>query len=817
MPDVEVKLNFMADYKAAMAAISQMGKALEIVQSRAKQILPLANAPQGGGDDTKLMVERKEAVTQLALAMRAAAQTGELMAAALAKLNPVLAEMGPEAEQVQNVAEMGRYYKELAASLGVAAEAAARYKAADGGMKETDERIKRLMDENQKLMDLVSNIREEYTESVRRNAEREKERILREDNAAALEKEKQKNFDNTYQMKLASMTKRELVAEIRRLTAARKEAAKAGDEFNYQQYGEHLRIARQELRKTTQAQQVNKIAFLQQAQVAQQMGANLKTITEGVMGFGKALDEGTVNLTGMASAAISMGMAIKAGLGPLGWALAAVEGLTLLWNAYAKNQKEAAKEAADFARSAADANKELLETQNRLKDWKHDTFRADEARAYAEAIERQNDAYKAQLELIDQATAADLRRIAMTAGDKEREIALEKLELQRQKMTGEVDEYEYDLKLLDIDSRLQDVRSASKIEQAAIKKAQAKQQADAAAAQLAAISQEESGFDAFLFSPEEIGREVARYTKYMGRVERYEGKFKERDALEEQLNKARAQYHEYVTSGRNTAVGRTAFEDIIKGLESEIGELNEILNEVDGEYNVAQAIKQEILPENFRDAETPEEMKAALALYASRYKDAKTRDEDINRRYKEAQRNLQQSNKSLDEASSNLVNIRRDEDTDAVHRARVRSAQTINIQIRRDKAQERERQAAEAKAAREAERAAREANKMKQLGRDVFVEAEAEGAFGKLTGGTRKFLRDGGMGMLRDRKISEREGERLAELLETARRLQLESLEKLVNEVVNMARDFGQTSDKVLGRLQAEQNKSKKKTKRTID
>lgn len=772
MPDVEVKLNFMADYKAAMAAIAQMGKALEIVQSRAKQILPLANAPQGGGDDTKLMVERKEAVTQLALAMRAAAQTGELMAAALAKLNPVLAEMGPEAEQVQNVAAMGQYYKELAASLGVAAEAAARYKAADGGMKETDERIKRLMDENQKLMDLVSNIREEYTESVRRNAEREKERIMREDNAAALEKEKQKNFDNTYQMKLASMTKRELVAEIRRLTAARKEAAKAGDEFNYQQYGEHLRIARQELRKTTQAQQVNKIAFLQQAQVAQQMGSNLKSITEGVMGFGKALDEGTVNLTGMASAAISMGMAIKAGLGPLGWALAAVEGLTLLWNAYAKKQKEAQKaeeERAKKAQELATAYNDAAEAVQRLADREVDLQKLNDLKqAYTDL----NNELRTRNDLLDASLRKLSAELAMRAKDEELEKTLKKNEIMRDYWSGSIDEEERDRRLdeLNVTSAEQKRKRTMEKGQAELDAAQARERGaldrlGAATGLRERLRMEKSR----MLSPEEIkmlSLEDKKISNLMEEVKGFEalgtgtGNYfanMRRDTLDSLFNERFGISYREFESGRYKEQ-YNAFNERLKtaNAEAESAKAN---------YEAAKAATLNQQSEfAFADAQTKQDVKIASKMLTE------------NATQREAQRQY------------------------------------------KNKQEERRRNEQLAKEAeRQAERAAREANKMKQLGRDVFVEAEAEGAFGKLTGGTRKFLRDGGMGMLRDRKISEREGERLAELLETARRLQLESLEKLVNEVVNMARDFGQTSDKVLGRLQAEQNKSKKKTKRTID
>ena len=807
MPDVEVSLNVQANFQAAMTAVANLAKALDVVQQKAK-LLPGGGAAAGGEQradvDVSAAAANREAVAGLAAALTEAAVAAAQLGLAVKSLGPGLKEMGPDGEQVQQVAALGGHYKELAAAMGLAADAAARYKAADGGMKETDDRILKLLAENEALMDRLTAVQNEYQMMVRSNAEREKERVMREENTKAAQKETQATTDNDYQMKLAAMSKRELVAEIQRLTKARKEAAAAGNEYNYKEYGEQLRIARQELRKMNQEQQVNKIAFLQQAQVAQQMGANLRTLTEGVMSFGESLENGSLNLTGMASAAISLGMAIKAGLGPLGWALAAVEALTLAWNVYAKSEKEAAKQAAEFAKQGKAANDELLKAQGLLTEWRSDVFRAEEAKAYAEAIAAQNTEYEKQLQLIDKALAADIRRAAMAAKGEEREVELEKLDLQRRKITGDIDEYEYSLKMLDLEEKLVRVRAKNATAQASLKADAAGKRVDEAQKEYDKIAAEDSGFSKFIFAPEELKRDIASYNRLMGQWERYSAKFEKRDKLEKDLQGRKELFNNLQAGG----VYDAGLAISIGEMEDEISRLDEELREAEGARNVAASIKKRF-PEIFKGAETSEELAAALALYTKDYNDAKTRDNQLVTRLNAAEKKLNDLINEKDAADSAERIAAEDEGSAVEHQGRVTRARRATIIAQREaadrKKNEQEIKKAEAEERKAKQKEAREKARWQKLQTEALLEGSTEG----MTKGARRLIRGGAVAMLGDNKLSGAELKQLLDELRKEKNMENEAFRSLIEELIRYAFDNKMITETVIKKYKKDVQKAK--------
>ena len=451
MANVEVQLDVKAEYKQALMAIASLGKALDAVQQRAKVALTVSGGAQGGsqgsGGTEEAETQQKAAVEALSAAMKDAAAAAATLAESVAKLTPALKEMGPQAEQVQQVLTLAEHYKQLAAAMGIAADAAAKYNASGAQQGETDARIQKLMEENQKLMELVSNIRAEYAEIVKRNAELNRIKTAREESARSAREELEAEQDLSYQMALSVMSKRELIAEIQRLTKEREEAAKVKDQKLWEEKTEELKLARQALTKLRQEQQLSRIAWMQQAQTAQQMGQSVRTLADGFLNFGEAVENGTVNLTGMVSAVTSLSLAIKAGLGPLGWALAAVELLTTAWNKYAQSQKkaeEAEKKRQERIVSLTTAYHEAAAEAQKFKDQEARKAELNEVIARYDDL---NNRLRERNTLLETGLRMKQAELLMEAKEDEQALAVERHEITRAYYRGEIDEEEMQSRL----------------------------------------------------------------------------------------------------------------------------------------------------------------------------------------------------------------------------------------------------------------------------------------------------------------------------------------------------------------------------------
>jgi hypothetical protein len=717
--------------------------------------------------------------------------------------------MGPDGEQVQQVAALGGHYKELAAALGLAAEAAAKYKAADGGMKETDDRIRKLLAENEALMDRLTAVQNEYQMMVRSNAEREKERVMREENAKATQKETQATTDNDYQMKLAAMSKRELVAEIQRLTKARKDAAAAGNEYNYKEYGEQLRIARQELRKMNQEQQVNKIAFLQQAQVAQQMGANLRTLTDGVMSFGESLENGTLNLTGMASAAISLGMAIKAGLGPLGWALAAVEALTLAWNVYAKKRKEieaAEAEQNKKAQELAAAYNDAADAVERLAAREVDLQKLNDLKqAYADL----NTELRTRNDLLDASLRKLSAELAMRSKEEDFEKTLKKNEIMREFWSGNIDEEERDRRLdeLNVTSAEQKRKRTMEKEQAELNAAQAREQGALDRLGAATGLRERLRMEKnrrFMLSPEEAEREYLAFAIEEKRLKEIEAKRKE---YIDKIAKEEAIANDSLAPARQ-----------VLGAKGRVVKYKKILDQLNAEYNGERsrydAVKDRMMGINPDDIESGR-YKEQYNAFNERLKTANAEAESAKANYEAAQAATlaQQSERDLADAQTRQ---------DVTHargmvreNARQRAAEAAYKETQKQKREEEQkRRQAEAEENRAIVRALRKRDKISSIGRDARVEGIAEG--NKLRNDIENFTQGIAYNMLSG-GIDQNEAEQIIAVARFAAKRNNENLMKLVDAIIELAGDLGGTTEKTLGFIKKERNKLDKRTKNMID
>lgn len=118
----------------------------------------------------------------------------------------------------------------------------------------------------------------------------------------------------------------------------------------------------------------------------------------------------------------------------------------------AEKAKEEQEKLATAAREAAD---NLLAAQDALANARRDKERKDAAEEFKRQIKEQNDEYQRQIKLVDEATAAQLRQLAMTAKEDERKAAMEKLMLQQELMAGKITEYEYQERLIRLENKAQ--------------------------------------------------------------------------------------------------------------------------------------------------------------------------------------------------------------------------------------------------------------------------------------------------------------------------------------------------------------------------
>lgn len=722
MANVEVQLDVKAEYKQALAAIDMLGKALDAVQQRAKVALSVAGGAQGGANGPdgagKAEAEQKAAVEALSAAMKDAAAAAAMLTESVGKLTPALEAMGPQAEQVQQVLTLAEHYKQLAVAMGVAADAAAKYNASGAQQGETDARIQKLMEENQKLMELVSNIREEYAAIVRRNAELNRTRKEREENNKSVREEMEVTQDLTYQMQLAAMSKRELVAEIDRLIKARKEAAKAGDESKYKELTEELRLARQAMTKLRQEQQLARIAWMQQAQTAQQMGQNIRTLAEGMTGFSESVENGTVNLTGMVSAVMSLSMAIKAGLGPLGWALLAVEALSMAWNSYAKSQKEAEKAEAERKKRIEELTSSLNDAYAANDKLKNAVWVEEVADSWTSHYDKLNTALQTTVELAEKAYKMQVLQMSLQEKDDDFYYRMEGEKLKLQYLQGKITKEEMDsgLDALKVEKAQLKISRAEAKGKTEIERGQRK--LNEAKAKKLMLEEDLSPYslysDLYKIDPNQIAELYKIYSENQTKENDLIPKLKEVNDKIPGQKKLVDSLLKRIQAGDETASFSYAVEaSTLEELEKQKKELEEDFSKVNKAASTAAAgIFDQLgwLPESL------EEYTAGYKELAESTKPIKDEISKINDRIEQAKKDIEKAKSDLE---GELATLRQS----AYH---VSETVKMDADIRSAKKESEQKKAEEKAARKEAERAAKEAAKQKAKEQKIIDAAEWE-------------------------------------------------------------------------------------------
>lgn len=228
-------------------------------------------------------------------------------------------------------------------------------------------------------------------------------------------------------------------------------------------------------------------------------------------------------------------------------------------------EEKAAEKAQNLADAAKEASENLLKAQHALVASRADKEREDAAKEFAEQLRIQNEEYREQIKLINETLSANLSLAATLAKDEEKDIALEKLRLQEQKMQGLITEYDYQEKLIDLETRAAENRRAAEIDRKAFAKDAAEEklklarEAETDASDMAMESM--VGFD---LTSEEVQVQIASYKELKAEVEKYRDEYIK---LKKTEAETRAYVAGYGEGGPKNWLDKGRFEEAKKALE----------------------------------------------------------------------------------------------------------------------------------------------------------------------------------------------------------------------------------------------------------
>lgn len=247
-------------------------------------------------------------------------------------------------------------------------------------------------------------------------------------------------------MKLATKSRNELIKTLKQLQKELKAAAEAQDVEKYRAVEQEIAETRSAFEKQNQVLELNNIQLGQQAQ-------NGLMVANTLTGLANGMKDGTLSAGDFASGILSIGAAMKAGLGPIGWLMMAVQGLQAAWDYFSsENKKEEevrAKRATDMQRLAeiTDNARKALEDYNRTELSKQALAAL---QGYYADINTQ---LERQIKNIDRATQAELARLALTQDAEEHKRTMKRAKLGRQLAAGTITQEQYDSAIYDMNEQ----------------------------------------------------------------------------------------------------------------------------------------------------------------------------------------------------------------------------------------------------------------------------------------------------------------------------------------------------------------------------
>ncbi len=290
-----------------------------------------------------------------------------------------------------------------------------------------------------------------------------------EQQARAASREKEEEEKLLRAMELAGKGRNALIAELERLAKARQQAAKAGNKEEFQRLTQQSAETREAFEKLNQGLELTNIQMTQQAQMGMMAGQTLANL-------GRAAAGGADDVASMAAQVLSLGQAIKAGLGPIGWAMMLLEGVQAAWNAYSSAVKahreameaelriatEINEALAGLAKRQAERESQAIRERSQSRLAAMDKAAADEKKAREAQMNEALAAAEMELELQEQLRARreELLQAEVSAGTRSQKSAEE----ERRRMADEAarrrEELETQRRRGQMELRRQDAESA---------------------------------------------------------------------------------------------------------------------------------------------------------------------------------------------------------------------------------------------------------------------------------------------------------------------------------------------------------------------
>lgn len=244
-------------------------------------------------------------------------------------------------------------------------------------------------------------------------------------------------------MQLATKSRNELIKTLQQLQKELKAAAEAQDVEKYRAVEQEIAETRSAFEKQNQVLELNNIQLGQQAQNGMMVASSLS-------GMAKGMQEGTISAGDFVSGILSISAAMKAGLGPIGWLMMAVQGLQAAWDFFSAEDKE---EAAVRAKRAEDMQRLAEITDNArkaLEDYNSTELSKKALVAVQGYYANINRELERQIKNIDRATQAELARLAITQNEEEHKRTMQRAKLGRQLAAGTITQEEYDRAIYDM-------------------------------------------------------------------------------------------------------------------------------------------------------------------------------------------------------------------------------------------------------------------------------------------------------------------------------------------------------------------------------
>lgn len=252
-----------------------------------------------------------------------------------------------------------------------------------------------------------------------------------EKSAAAADTDAEKAERLRTAMELEAKGVAKLEAELQRLIKARRAAAKAGDAKAYEELSKRCDEVRGGIDRMKAGTDTANLSMMGQAQLGMNVASSLGAVAQGCR-------DGSLSVGDMVGAVGALSAALKAGLGPIGWVMVAIQGLQVAFEAWQGSERAELEKSMEANRQYMESWQKMNEALKQLRQLSRDN---ELERIKRNITEEQEGIKKTAAEKQRQADVAAAREDAEAAAKMEaikRELEAEKTRLQIAEERGEM-------------------------------------------------------------------------------------------------------------------------------------------------------------------------------------------------------------------------------------------------------------------------------------------------------------------------------------------------------------------------------------------